>query len=379
MFFKQSTSEKKIINNYGFNPESLSVKKITETKHFILYQILPYKNDVFVDKNKKPVLLIPPYVFGPDILCFIPQKNRSLVHAYANKCFPTYLRVLKDIESNCSVQNMRAEDDIIGTQKCLEKIKELHSKKITLVGVSQGGTCALYAVLSGKIDGLIDALSTIVTPITLVREKKNHVFKLLRNIYISFIYIKDAVVLIFRFLKRYNNGNWVINKTFSSWLINKKKSMVLNFSKDLFSSDKEYTIPGKSAVDLVDTWLTNSASDIPIKMARFGYCTYIKPVLEDGTLVVKVFDRKLNFKYINKLGIKYQICICKDDHIVKREDALIPCNFVDAEVTEFPKGHMAIMTTWSNPSSEYSVDKRFGDRKQYRGPVRFHMDLDEEA
>ena len=155
--------------------------------------------------------------------------------------------------------------------------------------------------------------------------------------------------------------------------------MVLNFSKDLFSSDKEYTIPGKSAVDLVDTWLTNSASDIPIKMARFGYCTYIKPVLEDGTLVVKVFDRKLNFKYINKLGIKYQICICKDDHIVKREDALIPCNFVDAEVTEFPKGHMAIMTTWSNPSSEYSVDKRFGDRKQYRGPVRFHMDLDEEA
>ncbi|MCP4177762.1 MAG: hypothetical protein GY756_08350 [bacterium] len=379
MFFKKSTSEKRIKNNYGFNPENLPVKEVIETDHFILYQILPYNNCVYTDNNKKPVLILPPYIFGADILCFIPRKNKSLIHAYANKGFPTYLRVLKDIRCSNSVQKMKAEDDILGTQKCLQKISELHSKKITLVGVSQGGIWALYGVLTGKTNDLVDALSTIVTPVTYVEKDLVFLLKLLRNLYNLSVYTKDAFILVFRFLKRYKNGNWVIDRKFSTWVVNKKKSMLTNFSKDLTIYNEDNPVSSKKTIKRVDSWLKKSVSDLPIYITRFLYCVYIKPISSDGTMPVKVFGEILNFNYINKLGIKYQICICKDDNIVKREDALIPCQFVDAEITEFPKGHMSIMTTWSNPETEYSVDKRFGDNEQYRGPVRFHMDLNEEA
>ena len=41
-----------------------------------------------------------------------------------------------------------------------------------------------------------------------------------------------------------------------------------------------------------------------------------------------------------------------------------------------PKGHVAIATSWSHPDSNCALHTRFGDG-DYRGPVRFHMDLDE--
>jgi len=46
---------------------------------------------------------------------------------------------------------------------------------------------------------------------------------------------------------------------------------------------------------------------------------------------------------------------------------------VEAEVSIFPKGHVAIATSWSLPISECSLDKCF---LSYRGPVRFQLDLD---
>jgi len=49
---------------------------------------------------------------------------------------------------------------------------------------------------------------------------------------------------------------------------------------------------------------------------------------------------------------------------------------VDAEVAVFPKGHVAIATSWSLPTSECSLDRCFLD---YRGPVRFQLDLEGEG
>jgi hypothetical protein len=46
-------------------------------------------------------------------------------------------------------------------------------------------------------------------------------------------------------------------------------------------------------------------------------------------------------------------------------------------VTPFPKGHVAIATSWSNPTSACALHTRFGD-KNYRGPVRYQLDLDKE-
>jgi hypothetical protein len=49
---------------------------------------------------------------------------------------------------------------------------------------------------------------------------------------------------------------------------------------------------------------------------------------------------------------------------------------VDVEITPFPKGHGAIATSWSQPTSDCPLDSTFGDN--FRGPVRFQLDLEEE-
>ena len=60
---------------------------------------------------------------------------------------------------------------------------------------------------------------------------------------------------------------------------------------------------------------------------------------------------------------------------MEKETALAPLDFIDAEVTPFPKGHVAIATSWSSPDSACALHTRFGEGN-YRGPVLFHMDLD---
>ena len=97
---------------------------------------------------------------------------------------------------------------------------------------------------------------------------------------------------------------------------------------------------------------------------------------KDGTLPVTFFGRPLNFKRAKKQGIKWLICVAEKDDLVEKESALTPTEWVDAEVAVFPKGHVAIATSWSMPATECSLDKCFLD---YRGPVRFHMDLEAEA
>jgi hypothetical protein len=53
--------------------------------------------------------------------------------------------------------------------------------------------------------------------------------------------------------------------------------------------------------------------------------------------------------------------------------ALAPLDWVEAEVCMFPKGHVAIATSWSLPTSECSLDSCSLD---WRGPVRYQLDLE---
>jgi hypothetical protein len=97
------------------------------------------------------------------------------------------------------------------------------------------------------------------------------------------------------------------------------------------------------------------------------------PVAADGTLPVQLFDRPLNFKRIKEKGIHWQICFAEKDDLVEKEAALAPLDWVEAEVTMFPKGHVAMATSWSLPTSECSLHSCFMDR---RGPVRYQLDLE---
>jgi hypothetical protein len=84
----------------------------------------------------------------------------------------------------------------------------------------------------------------------------------------------------------------------------------------------------------------------------------------------------LNFKHVKEQGIKWLICIAEKDDLVEKESSLAPLDWVEAEVAVFPKGHVAIATSWSLPTTECSLDRCFLD---YRGPVRFQLDLEAEA
>ena len=98
---------------YGFHFERDDTIKVAETDRFILYQILPTDKKVKVNKNGKPVLILPPYVLGANILAFLPYENKSYTHCFANQGIPTYIRILKDINTTEAVQVMIGEDDAL--------------------------------------------------------------------------------------------------------------------------------------------------------------------------------------------------------------------------------------------------------------------------
>jgi hypothetical protein len=125
----------------------------------------------------------------------------------------------------------------------------------------------------------------------------------------------------------------------------------------------------------INYWLENERTDLPLSITKMSFDSYNIPISDDGTLPVKLFGRKLNLKRIQEKGIKWLICYGEKDDLVEKETALAPQDYIDVEVSAFPKGHVAIATSWSNPKSAYALHTSFGEQK-YRGPVRFQLDLD---
>ena len=52
-----------------------------------------------------------------------------------------------------------------------EKLMALHGRPVTLNGFCQGGFVAVADILSGELDGLVDALITCVAPMDGTRSK----------------------------------------------------------------------------------------------------------------------------------------------------------------------------------------------------------------
>jgi hypothetical protein len=122
-------------------------------------------------------------------------------------------------------------------------------------------------------------------------------------------------------------------------------------------------------------WLNNERFDLPLEITKLSFASYNVPIASDGTLPVKLFDKKLNLKRLKEMAIPWLICYGKNDDLVEKDTALAPLDHIEAEVTPFPKGHVAIATSWSDPKSACALHTRFGDGN-WRGPVRFQLDLD---
>jgi hypothetical protein len=363
-----------IEQEYGFHFEDGGYVKAAETERFCLYQVLPLDRKVEVREHGKPILIVPPSVLGANILAFLPRERKSYVHCFANQGIPTYIRITKDIDATPAVQVMTGEDDILDTRLFCDQVKARHGRAVTLNGFCQGGFMTLLALLSGELDGLVDAHITCVAPIDGSRSKA--LVEYLDHTPAGFRDLGYAV-------KSLANGNRVVDGKVMSWVFKlksiEKEAPMLTFYRDLMMFDSSngngHEVKINKTAAALNHWLLYDRCDLPFAITKLSYDSYTIPVTKDGTLPVKMFGRKLNFKRLEDRGIKWLICYAEKDDLVDKESALAPLDYVDAEVCAFPKGHVSIATSWSDHTSQCALHTRFGDN--YRGPVRYHLDLEE--
>ena len=359
---------------YGFHFERGDHELVAETDRFYLYQVAPVDKKVKTDPSKKPIIIIPPFVLGANILGFLPHENRSYAHCFANLEIPTYIRIMKDIRTTEAMQVMMAEDDCMDTKYFCEKIVERNGKPVTLNGYCQGGYMAVCDYLTGELDDYVDAIVTCVSPMDGTRS--DGLAKFLNSLPQRFNDLAYGT-------KTLPSGNKVADGNLMGWVYKLKsiehESPIVAYYRDLmmFGRLSKSRKPQVSKVAAaINYWLNFERTDLPLSITRMSFDSYNTPVTKDGVLPVRMFDRELNFRRIQEKGVKWLICYGVKDDLVEKNTALAPLDFVDAEVSAFPKGHVAIATSWSLPTSECSLHSRFGDN--YRGPVRFHLDLDEE-
>ncbi len=361
-----------IAPEYGLHAEGTEVVKVDETDRFLLYQVLPTDSNVEVRPDGKPVMVVPPYVLGANILSFLPAEKRSYVHCFANQGVPTYIRVLKRIEESEALQTMTGEDDANDTRRFAEEIHRRHGRGLTLNGYCQGGFSSLCNLLSGRLDGLVDAFITCVAPMDGTRSTGLSGF--LADLPRRFNDLEYGT-------KTLKNGNAVADGKLMGWVYKLKsietEAPVPAFLRDLlmFARQPEGDISiGKTAAAL-NYWLNYERFDLPLEITKMSFASYNTPITEDGILPVRLFGQKLDIHRIAEMKIPWLICHGESDDLVEPDVALAPLDFIEAEVTAFPKGHVAIATSWSHPESACALHTRFGE-KQFRGPVRFHLDLD---
>ncbi len=363
-----------IAEEFGFHFEREgSSAKIAETDRFILYQVFPNEKNIEVRNDSKPILIVHPYVLGADILAFLPADQKSYVHCFANQHIPTYVRILKDITHNPAVQQITLEDDIRDTKHFCEVIRKKHGRPVTLNGYCQGGLITLANMLSGELDGLADAHITCVAPIDGTRSPGLGQF--LKNLPPRFNDLAYGT-------KTLSNGNQVADGDLMSWVY-KLKSIreeypLVAMYRDLsmLGHFRKKGAPLSKTILALNHWLYHQRHDLPMEITKLSFASYNTPVTKEGELPFKAFNQPLNIKRLGEKAIPMLICYGENDSLVEKPCALAPLDFIPAEVAPFPKGHVAIATSWSLPTSEYALHTRFGGG--YRGPVRFQLDLDRE-
>jgi len=359
---------------YGFHFEKGKGKKVAETNRFDLYEVFPSDPKVETRKNGKPVIIIPPYVLGANILSFLPNENRSYAHCFANQGIPTYIRIMKPVHHNPAVQILRGEDDVNDTQYFCETVMKNHGKQVTLNGYCQGGFSALCGLLTGNLDDLVDCLITCVSPMDGTRSKGLGAFlKKLPNRYNDLLYGT----------KMLPNGNQIADGKLMGWVYKIKsidmESPIIAFFRNLMMfrpKEGQTEIPISKSAAAINYWLQNERTDLPLEITRMSFASYNTPITSEGTLPIQLFGEKLNLKRMQERKIPWLICYGDRDDLVEKEAALAPLDFVEAETSAFPKGHVAIATSWSNPNSACALHTRFGDNGYRRGPVRFQLDID---
>jgi poly(3-hydroxyalkanoate) synthetase len=270
---------------------------------------------------------------------------------------------------------MEGDDDARDLKFFCEKLKGIHGRPVTLNGYCQGGFITVCDLASGVLDGLVDAMITCVAPID--GSKCTGLANFLKSLPARYNDLAYG-------MKTLPNGNRVADGELMSWVYKLKsidtESPVVSFLRDMImlgqKGQNEKFVFNKTATAL-NYWLKYDKTDIPLGITKMSFASFNQPIEKDGTFPVKLFGKKLNINKIKSDKIKWLICYGENDDLVEVSSALAPLDFMDVEVTPFPKGHVAIATSWSHPNSAFGLHKIYGESGR-RGPVRFQLDIGRE-
>ncbi|MBN2232354.1 MAG: metal transporter [Deltaproteobacteria bacterium] len=364
----------RVAEEFGYHFERGGYDKIAETDRFTLYRVHPTDPKVTTRMDGKPILIVHPYVLGADILAFLPGDNKSYVHCFANQGIPTYVRILKKADDNPAVRDLTLEDDIRDMKLFCETIRVRHGRPLTLNGYCQGGLITMANLLSGELDGLVDTHITCVAPIDGTRSKGLGSF--LTNLPQRFNDLAYGTRVL-------ADGGEIADGDLMAWVYKIKSiedetpEVALFRDLEMMDATVGRGKPINKTAAAVTYWLTHQRHDLPQEITKLSFASYNIPITADGTLPFTAFGRPLNMKHIAEQGIRWLICYGESDTLVERETALAPLDYIDAEVSAFPKGHVAMVTSWSLPTSECALHCSFGGNNT-RGPVCFHLDVERE-
>lgn len=357
----------KIKDEFGFQFGTRDYELVHETEAFQLYQVLPVKPGVKVRDDLKPMILVPPYMLGVHILSFLPYENKSYAHAFANEGIPTYVRVVKDIMEHEAVQTMTPDDDCTQTRELCAKLVEKHGQKVTLNGTCQGGYICLMNLLSGTLTDVCDSLITNVAPIDGTHSNAISGMPTLHHDFMTATLPNGSKVA---------NG-YLLSLGMRFVAIDRESPLVKVLDQASLHKATELN-PGKTVAALF-RWLLKERTHLPLAIANMSSQTFREPIAEDGTLPVSLYGKPLNVKDLAKLNVKwYQNYALKDD-LVTPPCATAANKFLEGtdviESVPFPGGHVAILTSPYNKRSPVNGTFTGKDGTQYRGPVKFQLEL----
>lgn len=335
---------KKIKSEYGFHFDDGNYRLCGETDRFWLYRVFPFANGItrydLVKESLKPVLIIPPYVLGANILCFLRDRGKSYVHSFANKGVPTYIRIVKPIDATPAVARMTPEEECLDTKYFCEKIAKRHKLMVTLNGYCQGGYGAMIAVASGELKDSVDAVITCVAPMDGTHSRG--LKKFLDSLPQEFNDLKYGTIKM--------NGVEVASGQLMSWVykiksLDNQAPFVLMYSDwQMMETAVRKGVALSPTVAALNAWLRDDRVNIPKAITEISFKSYNTPITEDGELPVTLFGRNLNLNYFRENNIVFVNCIAKTDDLVEREVASAARKWA-TNVVELEGGHVKEATS----------------------------------
>ncbi len=313
-----------------------------------LYRIRPLKPGVRTLRNCKPIIMIVPTILSADIANLLVEMGIGSLQSYADLGIPTYIVILDSCDTSHEVRTMTIEDyteDVSYFARC---IMELHGHKVTLAGICQGGYFALAMLLTKRFEGIVDALSTDVTPYD--GSKCTSLASGLQA-------LPDAVRNDLHAASHHVGGDIDISGgiTKSNMLGAEQCTMWSDFFASLEMASKH---PSDKAL-AIRAWL-EKCDDMPYGLTEWMLPVFLNPIGADGTLPVKIFGQTLNVNTLVELGTRVHVNAATEDRTVPLPAALalanaLPEGVVDVALT--PGGHIKpFVTAWKDGEISPDVD-----------------------